>query len=69
MISHLENHEEISSKGGLIRTLNRYCKRNGLDCFNIIPISFVFNWEEHDKLEEEMKRFIYYYSMNHPTQK
>ena len=37
--------------------------------FEIVPVSFVLDWNHPQKLEEELKKFIFYYCENHPCNK
>lgn len=44
--------------------MKKYCSRNSLNCFDFIPISFVFDFDDVTKYEAEMKRFVFYYCEN-----
>lgn len=65
-VNHVENHEEISTKSGLVRSLRKYCGRKLLNCWNWVPVSFVFDFDDGVKFEAEMKRFVLYFCENAP---
>ena len=37
-----------------------------MDIFQFVPITFVFDWADKSKFEDELKRFVYCYCLNHP---
>lgn len=67
-VNHFEMHECITSKAGLVETMRQYWGRLGQsgELFNMMPITFVFDWSEKGKFQEELKKFVYCYCENHP---
>ena len=43
MVNHFEFHREITSKSGLLKNLKEICTENGLNLFDITPITFHIN--------------------------
>ena len=37
-----------------------------MEIFQFVPITFVFDWTDKAKFEDELKRFVYCYCENHP---
>ena len=46
IINHFENHNEISSKMKLFQNTVETCEKNGLNVFNFMPLTFVFNLDD-----------------------
>ena len=37
-----------------------------MDTFNYVPFTFIFDWSDISKFQDQLKKFVYFYSKNHP---
>lgn len=68
LINHFQFHESISTKIGLVETLRQYFNKtaNNMDTFNYVPFTFIFDWRDISKFQDQLKKFVYFYTKNHP---
>ncbi|EGR34832.1 hypothetical protein IMG5_000600 [Ichthyophthirius multifiliis] len=67
LVNHFEFHQEITEKHNLIKNLTSYCQQQGLNVFDITPITFILDAND-DKIEQNMQEFFHFYEKNMPYQ-
>ena len=60
MVNHFEFHREITSKSGLLKKLKEICTENGLNLFDITPITFHINLIDKN-WEMELQQFLEFF--------
>lgn len=46
LVNHIINHDEITMKDNLFHNLSAYCKNNGLNVFDYVPLTFVLDYDQ-----------------------
>ncbi|KAM3147792.1 hypothetical protein pb186bvf_000120 [Paramecium bursaria] len=64
-LNHFEFHIEISQKDYLFKNLQSYCEDNQLNVFDIVPITFVFDFSSQ-LADQQLLNFLIYYEKHAP---
>lgn len=66
MVNYFEHHKEITSKVGLVRSLQKHYNYQMTVPFSILPIVFMVNFEERN-WDLDIASFVDYYLANRPS--